>query len=163
MPMKKLLIPVAALVATIAVLLWFFSAEQVLKRRTGKLMSILTMEEAGDRNSRHVNALGLGNLIGDELTLETPTIEEANGVHQKTEVESGFAGLSRVASFTKFEIVEYHSITINGDEARVTATIEAVVALSSYRPADGLYEVELDWQKADDGWRLTRAKWQETR
>lgn len=163
--MKKLLIPVVALVAVVAVLLWFFSPEQVVKRRTGKLMSILTMEETGGgANSRQLSALGLGTLIADELALETPTIEEANGVHQRTDIESGFGGLTRIANFTKFELVEYHAITILGDDARVSATIEAVVALPSYRPADGLYEVELDWKKEKDGvWRLSRAKWQETK
>jgi len=162
--MKKLLIPVAVLVAVVALLLWFFSAEQVVKRRTGKLMSILTMEETGGGNSRELSALGLGSLIADELALETPTIEEANGVHQRTDIESGFGGLTRMANFTKFEMVEMHTITINGEDARVNATIEAVVALPAYRPADGLYEVELDWKKQKDGvWRLSRAKWQETR
>ena len=162
--MKKLLIPVVALVAVVAVLVWFFSPEQVVKRRTGKLMSILTMEDSGGRNSRQLSSLGLGGLVADELELETPTIEEANGVHQRSDIESGFGGLARIANFTKFEIVEYHAITINGGDARVSATIEAVVALPSYRPADGLYEVELDWKKEKDGvWRLSRAKWQETR
>jgi hypothetical protein len=162
--MKKLLIPVMALVAVVAVLLWFYSPEQVVKRRTGKLMSILTMEDTGGGNSRQLSALGLGGLIAEELALETPTIEEANGVHQRTDIESGFDGLTRIANFTKFEIVEYHAITILGEDARVSATIEAVVALPSYRPADGLYEVELDWKKEKDGvWRLSRAKWQETK
>lgn len=161
--MKKILVPLVALVAIIAALLWFFSPKQVVKRSTNKLMSTLTMEDTGGKGSRQANLLRLGNLIAGELTLETPTIEEANGVHQKTDVESGFAALTRVASFTKFEVVEYHSITINGEDARVNATIEAVVALPSYRPADGLYEVELDWQKVTDGWRLSRARWQETK
>ncbi|RYD33324.1 MAG: hypothetical protein EOP87_11200 [Verrucomicrobiaceae bacterium] len=160
--MKKILIPVVAMVAVVAVLVWFFSPEQIVKRRTGKLMSTLTLEDTG--GSRSLNALGLGNLIADELALETPTIEEANGVHRRSDIESGFGGLARIANFTKFELVEYHTITILGEEARVNATIEAVVALPSYRPADGLYEVELDWKKEKDGvWRLARARWQETR
>jgi hypothetical protein len=162
--MKKLLIPVVALVAVVAFLLWFFSSEQVVKRRTEKLMSILTMEADGAGKSRQLSALALGGLIADELTLETPTIEEANGVHQRADMESGFGGLTRIANFTKFEVVDLHAITIVGEDARLSATIEGVVALPSYRPADGLYEVELDWKKENDGvWRLSRAKWQETR
>lgn len=161
--MKKLILPLLAVAAAIVFLVWYLSPEQVVKRRTGKLLSTLTLPDDGGKASRQMSALGIGNLIADELTLETPTIEEANGVHQKVDIESGFGALTRIANFTKFEVVEYHTITINGDEARVNATIEAVVALPTYRPADGLYEVELDWKKIEDNWRLTRARWQETK
>lgn len=160
--MKKILIALTVTVVTVVFLVWFFSPEQVVKRRTGELLSTLTLAQGDGKAARQMSALKLGDLIGDELVLETPTIEEANGTHQKTEIESGFAVLTRMADFTKFEIVDYHTITVDGDTARVNAAIEAVVVLPSYRPADGMYEVELDWQKGQDGkWRLTRARWQE--
>lgn len=161
--MKKILPVVVAAIVAIGFLAWFFSAEQVVKRRTGKLMSTLSMEEGSGKAGRQMNSLALGNLIADELELETPTIEEANGTHQKTEINSGFTWLTSVAVFTKFEVVDYHSISVTGNTAKVSASIEATVALTTYRPADGLYEVELDWIKAKDGWRLTRAKWVEGR
>lgn len=156
--MKKILIPVAA-VLFVAFLVWFLSPVQVVKRRTNKLMNTLTMEEGSGGTGRQFNVLALGNLIAEEITLETPDIEAANGEHGRDVINSGFSWLAGNAKFTKFEVVEFHSVVVDGDKATVSAKIEGVVVLPTYRPADGLYEVELDWKKEDDGWRLARSKW----
>ena len=157
--MKKLLIPIAVLLA-VGFLVWFLSPVQVVKRRTNKLMDTLTLEQGSGGTGRQFNTLALGTLLAESVTLETPTIEEADGDHSRDALTSGFGWIARRnGSFTKFEVVKFHTITVEGDQARVNATIEGVVALPTYRPADGMYEVELDWSRGDDGWRLTKAVW----
>src|SRR5690606_2567587 len=106
-----------------------------------------------------LNVLALGNLLYDEVTLDTTDIEEASGTHSRDMINSGFAWLAGNAEFTKFDVVEYHSIIISEDSATVSATVEGVVALAAYRPADGMHEVEFHWQRTDDGWRLKKAVW----
>ena len=157
--MKKILIPIAVLLL-VGFFVWFLSPVQVVKRRTNKLMNTLTLEQGSGGTGRQFNTLALGNLLAQSVTLETPTIEQADGDHSRDALTSGFGWIARRnGSFTKFEVVKFHTITVEGDQARVNATIEGVVALPTYRPADGMYEVELDWSRGDDGWRLTRAVW----
>ena len=157
--MKKILIPIAVLLL-VGFFVWFLSPVQVVKRRTNKLMNTLTLEQGSGGTGRQFNIMALGNLLAQSVTLETPTIEQADGDHSRDALTSGFAWIAgQNGSFTKFEVVEFHTVTVDGDRAKVSATVEGVVALSTYRPADGLYEVEFDWNREDDGWRLTRAKW----
>jgi hypothetical protein len=43
----------------------------------------------------------------------------------------------------------------------VKLSLTGLVELPTYRPADGTYDVTFDWQKEEDGWRLSRAVWQQ--
>src|SRR5687768_7476175 len=107
--MKKILIPVAVLLIA-GFLAWYLSPTQVVKRRTNKLMKTLTLEQGSGGTGRHFNTLALGMLIAENLSLETPAIEEANGDHSRDAINSGFAWLAgQNGSFTKFEVVEFHS------------------------------------------------------
>lgn len=159
--MKRLSIIATVLVAAVF-LVWWLSPTQVVKRRTEKLMSTLTLEEGSGSAARHLNTLAFGNLIAEEVSLVAPTIEEASGDFDRSDLNNNFAWLTTQATFTKFEVVEFRSVEVDGDNATVEAKIEGIVSLRSYRPADGLYMVELGWRKADDGWRLARAKWTES-
>lgn len=161
--MRKFLIPMAALVLIGGFLIWFFSPKQVVKRRTEKLMSTLTMEAGSGDASRQFSSLTLGKLIGNEVELEVPSIEEANGVHSKDEINSGFSALARMSKFTKFEIVDWHSIQVEKEKATVTVSLNAAVALPTYQPLSGLYEAKLHWEKTKDEWLLYRVLWQESR
>lgn len=161
--MRRILfiVPAAALIT--AFLVWWLSPGQVVKRRTEKLMSTLTMEEGSGGASRHLNTLALGPLIAEEISLETPTIGDANGDFRRADINSGFTWLTSQAKFTNFDVEEYLKIEVSGDTAFVEAKIRAEVVLQSYRPADGLYDVEFNWHRTDDGWQLARARWMESR
>lgn len=161
--MRRFLFIALAAVLAGGFLAWWLSPGQVVKRRTEKLMSTLTMEEGSGGAARHLNTLSLGNLIADEISLETPTIGEANGEFQRADINSGFSWLTTRAKFTKFAVEEFVKIEVSGDTAFVEAKVLAEVELQNYRPADGLYDVEFNWHRTDDGWQLARARWMESR
>jgi hypothetical protein len=52
-------------------------------------------------------------------------------------------------------------VDIAANSANVSFSLNAVVELPAYRPADGPYEVLFRWQRDDDGWKLASAKWSE--
>ncbi len=161
--MKRILIALAIAAVIGGFLIWWLSPSQVVKRRTHSLMSTMTLEKGSGMAARQLGVYSLNGLIADELILETPTIEQANGTFPHDQIESGFSWLGSQASFTKFEVETIHSIEVDGNRAKVKATIEGTVVLSEYRPADGMYDVELDWVREEDGWKLTRARWVESR
>jgi hypothetical protein len=152
----------AALIVIGGFLVWWLSPGQVLKRRTEKLLSALTLTEGRNKALGHMGVYSLNSMITKELELETPT-EQANGTFEREQIESGFSYLGSQAEFTKFDVKDFQSVAVDGNRATVTVLIEGVVALSNYRPVDGLYQVSLDWQLEEDGWRLSKAKWVESR
>ncbi len=157
--MKRILIPLVSAVILAAFFGWWLSPGEVVKRRTKSLMNTLTIGEGSGAATRHAGNFSLERLIAERLALETPVYEEASGEYDRTQITSGFSAMAGQAKFTKFRVEEFHSITFAGEEALVSATVEAVVALQEYRPLDGLYEVEFVWTHGDDGWRLSRMKW----
>ena len=161
--MKRYLIPAVIVALLAGFVVWWLSPVQVVTRRTKSLLSAMTLQEGRGKASSTLSVYSLNPLIAKELILETPTISQANGTFDRSEIESGFSWLANQGKFTKFKIEELRSVTINGDRATVDAKIEGVVVLSEMRPADGLYDVELDWIREDDGWRLSKAKWIEAR
>lgn len=157
--MKRIALPLA-LVAILGILAaWWFSATQVLKRRTHSLLTTLTMDAGTGRAGRHLGAYSLNSILAPSVELITPTIKEANGSFGRSELESAYSWLCDQAKQTHFEVRDFRSITITGAQATMNVTLTGLVELPNYRPADGTYEVVFDWQKGDDGWRLTRAKW----
>lgn len=159
--MKRVIPSLVVVVVIVGFLSWFLSPVQVVKRTTNKLMKTLTLEEGSGSAARHLNTLTLANLVADEVLFEAPKVEEVNGELSRSDINSGFSYLTAQAKFTKFDVVEYHSVEVAGDVATVSATVEGVVELPSYRPADGMYEMRLTWEKAEDGWKLTGVRWTE--
>lgn len=159
--MKRFAIP-AIVVAVLGILaVWWFSPTQVVKRRTRSLLTTLTLDAGTGKAGRQLGAYPLNALLAAEVELDTPTIQEANGTFERSELESAFSWLCNQARQTRFELRNFNSVTINGDKAKVELTLEGLVELPSYRPADGTYDVTFDWEKAKDGWRLTRATWKQ--
>ncbi len=157
--MKRIAIAAAAAVLLAALGYWYFQPEQVLKRRTKSLLETLTFDAGTGRVSRHAGAYSLNKILAPRVRLETPTIGEANGTFDRDELESAFSWLCDQAKQTKFELREIRSMTITGDTAEIVASLDGMVELPAYRPADGAYEVTFDWRKGEDGWRLESARW----
>ncbi len=159
--MKRFAIP-AIIVAVLGILgVWWFSPVQVLKRRTQSLLTTLTLDADTGRAGRQLGAYSLNALLAPRVELDAPTIQEANGSFERSELESAFSWLCNQASQTRFELQKFHSVSVNGDQAKVELTLTGLVELPTYRPADGTYGVTFDWEKAKDGWRLTRATWKQ--
>ena len=140
---------------------WWFSATQVLKRRTELLLSVLTLDAGSASTSRQMGGYSLNALLASQVELENPTLKEAEGSFERSELESAYSWLCSQAKQSHFRSEDLKSVTVTGDKAQVVLTLEAVVELPNYRPVDGRYDATLDWVKEEDGWRLVRASWKE--
>ncbi|RYD31048.1 MAG: hypothetical protein EOP87_15475 [Verrucomicrobiaceae bacterium] len=141
---------------------WWFSPGQVLKRKTLSLLSTLTMESGVGTVSRQTGAYSLNAILAQEVELDTPTIKEANGTFERSELESAYSWLSSQAKQTRFEARDFRNIKVNGKEATVELRLTGLVELPNYRPADGDYDVVFLWRQEKDGWRLYKATWTES-
>jgi hypothetical protein len=159
--MKRFALPVVLLALIGAIAFWWFSPVQVVKRRTNTLLQTLTLESGSGRGGRHLASYSLNALLASQVELESPSIREANGVFDRAEMESAFSWLCDQAKQTRFDLKNFHSFSIDGDQADVSCSLIALVELPNYRPADGTYEVDFQWQREKDGWRLKSARWSE--
>lgn len=157
--MKRLALAAVAVILLAALGVWWFSPTQVLKRRTRSLLSTLTMDAGTGRVTRHAGAYSLDRLLAPKVTLETPTIGEANGTFDRDELGSAYSWLCDQAKQTKFELGEIQSLKIDGNSAEMRVRLEGMVELAAYRPVDGTFDVTFEWRKEDDGWRLVSARW----
>lgn len=159
--MKRLSILGAVLLMLAAFLFWWFSATQVLKRRTQSFLDVMTMDAGTGKSGRQLGVYRLNSLLAEEVELNTPTIEQANGTFARSELESGFSWISQQAKQTRFILNEIQSVDVASDRGKVVFLIEALVELPAYRPVDGNFQVTFHWQREKDDWRLTRADWVE--
>lgn len=158
--MKRLAISLVILALVAGLTAWWFSDTQVLKRRTKSLLTTLTLDAGSGKVGRQMGAYSLNAILANQVTLDTPTIREANGTFERAELESAYTWLCNQCKQTRFELQKFHSVTVNGDSATMKITLFGLVELPNYRPADGNYDVTFDWKKEKDGWRLTHATWE---
>lgn len=157
----KRLVSSTIIVAVLVLLgVWWFSPTQVVKRRTQSLLHTLTLDSSSGKVTRQLGAYSLNGLLASEVELDTPTIKEANGTFDHTELESAYSWLCEQAKQTHFQLKQFKSVAVKGDKAVVELTLDGLVELPVYRPADGIYDAIFEWKKEKDGWRLTRASWQ---
>lgn len=157
--MKRIIPALLLLALAGAFLFWWFSPEQVVKRRTESFLKVMTLEGSESPTSRQLGTYSLNALLAEQVSLESSTIHEANGTFERPELESAYSWLCQQAKKTHFDLVKFDSINVAGTRAKVAFTLDALVELPNYRPADGNYQVVFDWEKAEDGWRLSAAKW----
>jgi hypothetical protein len=161
--MKRLALPAIVLALLGAFAFWWFSPVQVLKRRTQTLLHTLALESGSGKGGRQMAVYSLNALLASEVELEAPSLQEANGTFERSEMESAFSWLCEQAKQTRFDLEEFRAVNITGDRAKVAFSLNALVALPGYRPVDGRYDATLQWQREKDGWRLASAKWTEAK
>lgn len=159
--MNRLLVPAAAAALLAGFLFWWFSPGQVLKRRTLSLLETLTMDSGTGRSTRQLGVYSLNAMLAPEVELEVPSVERANGTFERSELESAFSWLCSHAKQTRFELLRFESVHVGEDAGEVVFSLEALVELPAYRPAEGIYQTTFRWRRADDGWRLERISWLE--
>lgn len=157
--MKRLVIVAVVTSILFAVSLWWFSPSEVVKRRTHKLLEILAFESGGGRGARQMGVYSLNAILAPEVKLTAKSIPEANGTFERNEMESAYSWLGEQAKQTHFNLEKIHSLKIAGVDATIHFTVEALVEMPNYRPADGRYKVVFHWQKFENVWRLAEAKW----
>ncbi len=159
-PRRLIVLALSTVSCLVAFGLWWFSPREILKRKTHSLLAVLTLEKGGSRINRHAGAYKLNALLAPNVTLETDTLEEASGTFERAELESAYTYLCEHTQHSHFTLKNLESITLSGDEADVAMTLESQVKLPNLSLADGIYQVQMHWQKSADSWRLTRAAWQ---
>ncbi len=161
--MKRYLPYAAVFLVILLAAAWWFSPAQVIKRRTLSLLDTLTMEPGEARSGRAIGSYALNALLAPEVELDTPTIGEANGTFERSELESAYSWLSSHASETRFDLDRFDSCVTDGDEGTVVFTLDALVELSDRRPVDGSFQVTFRWRRDNLGkWRLHSAAWTQT-
>lgn len=159
--MKRIGLPIFVFALLGAFLFWWFSPVQVIKRKTKTLLETLTLQASTGTASRQLGVYALNALLADEVELKSTSIREANGTFERSEMESAYSWLCGQAKHTQFDLISFHSVDIDDKTANVNFTLNAVVELPTYRPADGDYDVQFRWQREDDGWKLASAIWSE--
>ncbi|MGD7652766.1 MAG: hypothetical protein ACQCXQ_06100 [Verrucomicrobiales bacterium] len=159
--MKRAIFPLVILALIAGFSLWWFSPEQAVKRRVRMLLNTLSLEEGSNKSGRKMGVYSLNAVLCDEVELSSPTLDAANGRFDRQELESVFSWICDLAERSEFELIGFDSVTLDGDSATVEFTVEAVVVMPNYRPADGVYKVDFELEKNDHGWRICRATWTE--
>ena len=156
--MKKLWIALVALVILIPLGIWWFSAERVVMRQTKHLMEVISMSP-GRGGLRQAKVFSMNAMLAPEVEMETPEIPDANGTFDKQEMESAFSWICQYAKSSSFRVTEFRKVEVDGERAKVRATVEGFMELPTYRPADGKFDVTIDWEKGGDGWRFSKLVW----
>ena len=157
--MKRLALTALVFALFGSLIYWWFLPTQVLKRRTSQILHTLTLDAGTSRSSRQLGVYALNALLASSVQLDTPTLPDANGTFDRSEVESAFSWLCEQAKQSHFTLGKFHSVMIDGDQADVAFAIEALVELPGSRPVEGHYEVTFRWQLEQNAWHLTRANW----
>jgi hypothetical protein len=161
--MKRAAILALAVAVIAGFVIWWFSPTQVVKRRTMGLLDTVSMEAGSGRVTRQMGNYSVNRYLSQRVELDIPSVPEANGSFDRATLETGFSSLANLARQTSFQMSELRSIDVEGDLARVSLMVDALVEMPSYRPVDGLYLVNFQWRREEDGWRLVSASWVEQR
>ena len=142
--------------------IWWFQPTQVLKRRTRELLHTLTLPSDEAVANRRTGIYVLNGLLSSQVTFDAPpSLAQASGEFDRSEIESAYAWLCDQAKQSRCNLRQIHSISLHGDQADVEALIDALIELPDGRPADGRFECSFHWQLENESWHLTRAKWVE--
>ncbi len=159
--MKKFLPVLFVILVVVAFSLWWFSPAQVIQRRTHNLLRTMTLEAGSGKAARQMGGHTLNALLAAEVELRSEALPQANGVFDRSELQSAYSWLCEQAEESRFEVRRIDSVSIDGDHGTVRCMLNALVVLPNSRPVDGNYEVILHWTLEDDSWRLARATWGE--
>jgi hypothetical protein len=139
--------------------MWWNSEERVVKRRSQHLMDVLTISPDTRGMFRRVKAFSMNGILTSQFEIQSSTIAEANGFFDRAEMESAYAWICGNAKESKFKIIEFSEVKIEGDRADVVAKVEGFIEINGKRPTDGVSEVTLFWEKSDEDWLLRKVIW----
>ena len=157
--MKKFIIIAVALLVLVPLGMWWFAPEQVIKRRTERLMDVLTISESTGRPIRQAKVFAMNGMLAPKVELGIPDIAEANGTFDRQQMESAFSWICQNAKQSDFRITEFQNVDIAENEAEVRFFVEGFLELGAGRPADGEFDVTIRWVEGGDGWRYDKVVW----
>ena len=153
---KRLLISFVSIIVVLSAA-WWFSPEQVIKRRSISLFEILTIDLSKPPTTRALAVYSLHPYLATEVEVSTPTPEEANGTFAREELESAFSSICQHALQCRFSEPVFEQVSIDGKRASVELNLQANVEFPGLRIADGPFRVKLDWLRGEKDWLLERA------
>ena len=153
---KRLLISIVSIIVILSAA-WWFSPEQVIKRRCVSFFEVLSIDPDRPPTTRAMAVYAHHPLLASEVEISTPTPEEANGTFAREELESAFSSVCQHALHCRFSNPVFDSVKIEGKRATVTLTLHAKVEFPEMSIADGPFRVKLDWRREEKDWMLERA------
>lgn len=153
---RPLLLAIIIALVLIPLGMWWFSPEQVLKRRTEHLMDVMTISDGTGRPLRQAKVFSMNGLMADQVTISSREIPDANGTFDKQEMESAFSWICQNAKESKMRIVSFGDIEVHDESAKVEVMVDAGMDLSGTRSVSGYYFLTIDWIKKGDGWRYEK-------
>lgn len=155
--MKKRVFIAVVSVITVMIAAWWFSPEQIIKRRSISLFDVLTIDLSKPPATRTLSVYSLHPYLAPEVEIATSAHEEANGTFAREELESAFSSICQHAVQCRFSEPTTERISIVGSQASVQLTLWAKVEFPRLSIADGPFRVSLDWLRAEKDWVLVRA------
>ena len=153
---KRVLISIASIIVVLSAA-WWFSPEQVIKRRSISLFEVLTIDLGKPPTTRALAVYSLHPFLAAEVEVYTPTPEEANGTFAREELESAFSSICQHALQCRFSKPVFEHVKIDGKRASLEMTLQTKVEFPEMRIADGPFRVKLEWLRGEKDWLLERA------
>jgi len=153
---KRILISFVSIIVVLSAA-WWFSPEQVIKRRSISFFEVLTIDLSKPPTTRALAVYILHPYLAPEVEISTPSPEEANGTFAREELESAFSSICQHASQCRFYEPVFKHVSIEGNRASVELTLQVNVEFPEMRIADGPFRVKLEWLRGEKDWLLERA------
>jgi hypothetical protein len=153
--MKKLIISVVSIIVVLSAT-WWFSPEQVIKRRCVSLFEVLSIDTSQAPATRALAVYSLHPYLASEVEISATSPEEANGTFARDELESIFSSICQHAEQCRFTEPVFERVFIQDDSATVHLNLQIKVEFPGVSIADGSYRVTLDWRCGEKDWLLER-------
>ncbi len=164
--MRRLLRPLLIFLLLAAAFGWWWSQpERVVARRVAGLFKAANVEADDSNITRGTRGSAIEGYLAPRVTFQGPEgpTEEIGGSRRRQDIVSMYTALARFARSASIRDLEIQSVAVQGDEAAVAATVDAVIELpNAERPVDGIQHLDLRWRKIEGKWLLETAKWRET-
>lgn|GEM_PF-1729886 len=161
---RRLLPPIALLLAAALFAVWWLLPSNVLKRRTQALLG--TAEVPGNMTEIGRSARGpnVAKFLAPKVRVRPPAAfaEEVPASLRRDSVSGLYSATARYAVRIVFEDPDFEEVRVEGDHATVRFRVDAIAEFPNRTPADGIQVVETTWEKVEGDWLLTSITWEET-
>jgi len=156
--MIRTVLLLAAVAGAVLFLVWWFSPDQVVERRSRSLFRVLTIDAGTGIPARLTGMGSLDAMLADEVFIAHDALPEAEGAIGRAQIQDVFGWLCRHAKRTRFEVAGIDSIEVESPSARVDLVLEVLVELPDRRLMEGMHPVTLGWRLEGDRWVLERVE-----
>lgn len=164
---KKVILISIAVTALAGFLIWWFSAPQVLARRSADIIDCVRLEEGTGRVQRAFNAENLRDLIAETLTISYPemkvTFQHARSTNEpiqmsESQAKSALLYLSETAEWINVENDSIKVLSHDDNSAKVSVRFDLKAKLKSKTAQSGQLEGVFTFEKIEGKWLLTGAR-----